>query len=127
MHGEFTFRGEIPGRSDFIGVVAVRQSALGAGGNGGAVGVDGDSRVRRDCAVIGQPDNERLERAICHLTGCKQCVITYDALRGLAQVLRENQFHVQAVADCSGECCTVYALLPPEPAAHACAVAIDIR
>ena len=64
------------------------------------------------------PDNERLERAICHLTGCKQCVITYDALRGLAQVLRENQFHVQAVADCSGACCTVYALLPPEPAAQ---------
>ena len=72
------------------------------------------------------PDNERLERALCRLTGCKQCVITYDALRGLAQVLRENQFHVQAVADCGGECCTVYALLPPEPAAHACAVAIDI-
>lgn len=41
-------------------------------------------------------------------------------------MLRENQFHVQAVADCSGACCTVYALLPPEPAAHACAVAIDI-
>lgn len=72
------------------------------------------------------PDNERLERALCRLTGCKQCVITYDALRGLAQVLRENQFRVQAVADCSGDCCTVYALLPPEPAAHACAVAIDI-
>ena len=66
----------------------------------------------------GLPDNERLERALCRLSGCKQCVITYDALRGLAQVLRENQFRVQAVADCSGACCTVYALLPPEPAAQ---------
>ena len=69
VHGKFTFRGEIPGRSDFIGVVAVRQGALGAGGNGGAVGVDGDSRVRRDCAVIGQRQGDRIARRLCQGDG----------------------------------------------------------
>ena len=51
-----------------------------------------------------------------------QCVITYDALRGLAQVLRENQFRVQRrvpMVRAANRCTVLTRLLPPNDPAHA--------
>lgn len=43
------------------------------------------------------PDNERLSRAICALTGADRVKISYFAMKKLPDVLRENDFKVKCV------------------------------
>ena len=59
------------------------------------------------------PDNERLIWAIQAAAGVEKVKLTYQVLKKLADVLRENRFHVNAVLKKDGEGVIVYDVLPP--------------
>ncbi len=71
------------------------------------------------------PDNERLIRAIQATAGAEKVKLTYQVLKKLPDVLRDNQFHINAVCRKNGHGVLVYDVLPPEDK-RICAAAIDI-
>ncbi|MDO4261651.1 MAG: corrinoid activation/regeneration protein AcsV [Eubacteriales bacterium] len=71
------------------------------------------------------PDNERLIWAIEAATGAQKVKLTYQVLKKLPDVLRDNRFHVNAVLKTCGEETYVYDLLPSDDR-RICGVAIDI-
>ena len=72
------------------------------------------------------PDNERLERAVCQMTGCARCEITYYALKRLPGVLRQSGFRVRLLGKCQADRFTVYDVHPADSPAVLCAAAVDI-
>lgn len=71
------------------------------------------------------PDNERLIWAIEAAAGAEKVKLTYQALKKLPDVLRENQFHVNAVLKKQGDGVLVYDVLPADDK-KICGLAIDI-
>ena len=71
------------------------------------------------------PDNERLIRAIQEHIEDKKVKLTYQVLRKLPDVLREQKFHVSVVLKDLGEQVMVYDILPAGEQ-KLCAAAIDI-
>ena len=71
------------------------------------------------------PDNERLIWAIQAAAGAEKVKLTYQVLKKLPDVLRDNGFHVNAVLKKSGHGVLVYDVLPPADK-KICAAAIDI-
>lgn len=71
------------------------------------------------------PDNERLIWAIEAAAGVEKVKLTYQVLKKLPDVLRDNSFHVNAVLKKGGHGVLVYDLLPPEDN-RICGLAIDI-
>lgn len=71
------------------------------------------------------PDNERLIWAIQAAAGAEKVKLTYQVLKKLPDMLREHQFHVNAVLKKTGHGVLVYDVLPPEDQ-KICALAIDI-
>jgi uncharacterized 2Fe-2S/4Fe-4S cluster protein (DUF4445 family) len=71
------------------------------------------------------PDNERLIRAIKAVSGAQKVKLTYQVLKKLADVLRENAFHVNAVLKKTGHGVLVYDVRPIKDQ-RICGVAIDI-
>ena len=76
------------------------------------------------------PDNERLSRAICALTGADRVKISYFAMKKLPDVLRENDFKVKCVIKYNKEGTVgrpyVFDVTSPEDKAPICGLAIDI-
>ena len=103
VHGKFALGGEIAGRGDFIGVVAVRQGALGAGGNGSAVQADGYSRIGRGLAVIGQRQGDRIARRLCQGDGG-------DLHRGICHSKGAGLCHIAEFRDGVGVCAVDHAI-----------------
>ncbi|MCD8363179.1 MAG: ASKHA domain-containing protein [Lachnospiraceae bacterium] len=60
------------------------------------------------------PDNERLIRAIQAVTGAEKVKLTYQVLKKLADALRDNAFHVNAVLKKGAHGVLVYDVLPPD-------------
>ncbi len=71
------------------------------------------------------PDNERLSWAIQTAVGAKSVKLTYQVLRKLSDVLRDNQFHVNAVLKRLHHGVLVYDVVPADEQ-RICGVAIDI-
>lgn len=71
------------------------------------------------------PDNERLTWAIEAAVGVEKVKLTYQALKKLPDMLRDNQFHVNAVLKKTGHGVLVYDILPPDDD-RICGLAIDI-
>ncbi len=71
------------------------------------------------------PDNERLIRAVQEATGAEHVGLTYQALKKLPDVLREQQFHVSAVLKNMDGKLMVYDVRPSGEE-KLCAAAIDI-
>lgn len=71
------------------------------------------------------PDNERLIWAIEAAAGVEKIKLTYHALKKLPDVLRENQFHVNAVLKRQDDSVLVYDVLPVDDK-KICGLAIDI-
>lgn len=71
------------------------------------------------------PDNERLIRAIQAAADAEKVRLTYQVLKKLPDILRENGFHVNAVCRKGAHGVLVYDILPPEDR-RICAAAIDI-
>lgn len=71
------------------------------------------------------PDNERLIWAIEAAAGVEKVKLTYQVLKKLPDVLRDNQFHINAVLKKSGHGVLVYDVLPPDDS-RICGLAIDI-
>lgn len=71
------------------------------------------------------PDNERLIWAIEAAAGVEKVKLTYQALKKLPDVLRDNNFHVNAVLKKNCHGVMVYDLLPPDDR-KICGLAIDI-
>ena len=71
------------------------------------------------------PDNERLIRAVQAAAGAEKVRLTYQVLKKLPDVLRDNEFHINAVCKKYGHGALVYDVLPPEDK-RICAAAIDI-
>ena len=71
------------------------------------------------------PDNERLIRAVQEATGAERVGLTYQALKKLPDVLREQQFHVSAVLKNMDGKLMVYDVRPSGEE-KLCAAAIDI-
>ncbi|MCC8162109.1 MAG: ASKHA domain-containing protein [Lachnospiraceae bacterium] len=60
------------------------------------------------------PDNERLIRAIQAVTGAEKVKLTYQVLKKLADALRDNAFHVNAVLKKGAHGVLAYDVLPPD-------------
>ncbi len=60
------------------------------------------------------PDNERLIRAIQAAAGVEKVKLTYQVLKKLADALRDNAFHVNAVLKKGAHGVLVYDVLPPD-------------
>ncbi len=60
------------------------------------------------------PDNERLIRAIQAAVGAEKVKLTYQVLKKLADTLRDNTFHVNAVLKKGAHGVLVYDVLPPD-------------
>ncbi|MCC8140471.1 MAG: ASKHA domain-containing protein [Lachnospiraceae bacterium] len=60
------------------------------------------------------PDNERLIRAIQAVAGVEKVKLTYQVLKKLADALRDNAFHVNAVLKKGAHGVLVYDVLPPD-------------
>ena len=71
------------------------------------------------------PDNERLVWALQAAAGVEKVRLTYQVLKKLPDVLRDNGFRVNAVCRKSGHGVLVYDILPPEDR-RICGAAIDI-
>lgn len=71
------------------------------------------------------PDNERLIWAIEAAAGVEKVKLTYQVLKKLPDVLRDNQFHINAVLKKSEHGVLVYDVLPPDDS-RICGLAIDI-
>lgn len=71
------------------------------------------------------PDNERLIWAIQSAAGAEKVKLTYQVLKKLPDVLRDNQFHIQAVCKKTGHGVLVYDVLPSDDR-RICGAAIDI-
>lgn len=71
------------------------------------------------------PDNERLIWAIQAAAGVEKVKLTYQVLKKLPDVLRDNQFHINAVLKKSGHGVLVYDVLPVGDS-RVCGLAIDI-
>ena len=72
------------------------------------------------------PDNERLERAVKALTGSKRVLVSFYVLRRMAQVLRDNQFHVQCVLKVGESETQVLDIFGMEDTVRLCGLAVDI-
>ena len=72
------------------------------------------------------PDNERLERAVCALTGCRDCSITCYALKRLPRILRRSGFRIRLLIETHADRVTVYDVHPADAAPALCAAAVDI-
>jgi len=71
------------------------------------------------------PDNERLIWAIQAAASVEKVKLTYQVLKKLPDVLRDNQFHINAVLKKNGHGVLVYDVLPAEDK-RICGLAIDI-
>lgn len=71
------------------------------------------------------PDNERLIWAIQAAAGADKVKLTYQVLKKLPDVLRDNHFHVNAVLKKNCHGVMVYDILPPDDS-RICGLAIDI-
>lgn len=71
------------------------------------------------------PDNERLIWAIQAAAGAEKVKLTYQVLKKLPDVLRDHQFHINAVLKKSGHGVLVYDVLPADDS-RVCGLAIDI-
>ena len=71
------------------------------------------------------PDNERLIWAIQAAADVEKVKLTYQALKKLPDVLRDNQFHINAVLKKNGHGVMVYDVLPADDK-RICGLAIDI-
>lgn len=71
------------------------------------------------------PDNERLIWAIEAAAGVEKVKLTYQVLKKLPDVLRDNQFHINAVLKKSEHGVLVYDVLPADDS-RICGLAIDI-
>ncbi len=71
------------------------------------------------------PDNERLIWAIQAASGAEKVRLTFQVLKKLPDVLRENHFHVNAVVKKLAHSVLVYDVLPAEEK-RICGLAIDI-
>lgn len=71
------------------------------------------------------PDNERLIWAVRSAAGAEKVRLTYQVLKKLPDVLRDNKFHVYAICKKKGHGVLVYDVLPPNDR-RICGAAIDI-
>lgn len=71
------------------------------------------------------PDNERLIWAIEAAAGVEKVELTFQVLKKLPDVLRDNQFHINAVVKKTGHGVLVYDVLPVEEK-RICGLAVDI-
>lgn len=72
------------------------------------------------------PDNERLIWAVEAMTGKENVKLSFHVFRKMAQVFRENAFHVKAVVTVSETEVFIYDILPPQEQVKVAGLAVDI-
>ena len=110
-------------RTAFDGVQAALEKA-GLAGNPHIVAAD----LTMDEPTLSDtlPDNERVEQAAEEALGLEKIDISLYAIRKMAQVLRDNGFHVKAVAEMHEDGAEILDLLSPDDPMPVCGLAIDI-
>ncbi len=83
--------------------------------------------LKMECPTLDDtmPDNERLIWAIRAAAGVEKVRLTYQVLKKLPDMLREHQFHINAVLKKTGHGAMVYDVLPLEEK-RICGLAVDI-
>ena len=72
------------------------------------------------------PDNERLMWKLEEITGAQKIVLCFTALKKLARVLRESNFHVRCVIETEDDRVTVLDVLPASDSAPIAGLVVDL-